>query len=409
MSKSYSSAIDLIYNKRFRSNFFQITLLISVILFFLWVANNANNNLTARGDSFGFGFLSNTAGFQILPTLGTWVVDYDVGKSTYFDVYLIGIINTFIIAITGIIATTILGFSIGIFRLSNNIIIKGFATIYIEAFRNIPLLLHLFFWYFAVLRILPGKREKVSLLGESFGINITGFYGPRPIFNEGWEFVVLGVLISIILVIMFSRYAKRIHQQTGYKYPTFWISSGIIILIPCLICLIYSLLYSLPIEIQFPEFKTDGPKLKRGYAQGVGMMMPPEMLALWLALVLYTASFIAEIVRAGILAIHKGQTEASYAVGLGRGETLRLIVIPQALRIIIPPLTSQYLNLTKNSSLAVAIAYPELVSIFAGTALNQVGQEIEIIFMMAMVYLTFSLLTSLFMNWFNSRIKLVER
>ena len=154
---------------------------------------------------------------------------------------------------------------------------------------------------------------------------------------------------------------------------------------------------------------TDGPKLKRGYAQGVGMMMPPEMLALWLALVLYTASFIAEIVRAGILAIHKGQTEASYAVGLGRGETLRLVVIPQALRIIIPPLTSQYLNLTKNSSLAVAIAYPELVSIFAGTALNQVGQEIEIIFMMAMVYLTFSLLTSLFMNWFNSRIKLVER
>ena len=208
---------------------------------------------------------------------------------------------------------------------------------------------------------------------------------------------------------MFSRYAKRIHQQTGYKYPTFWISSGIIILIPGLICLIYSLLYNLPIEIQYPEFKTDGPKLKRGYAQGIGMMMPPEMLALWMALVLYTASFIAEIVRAGILAIHKGQTEASYAVGLGRGETLRLIVIPQALRVIVPPLTSQYLNLTKNSSLAVAIAYPELVSIFAGTALNQVGQEIEIIFMMAMVYLTFSLLTSLFMNWFNSRIKLVER
>ncbi len=185
MNTNNSNIIDLIYNKRFRSIFFQILLLIAVILFFVWAANNANNNLTARGDSFGFGFLNNPAGFQILPTLGTAIIGYEVGKSTYFDVFLIGIINTFIIAITGIIATTILGFLIGIFRLSNNIVIKGFATIYIEAFRNLPLLLHLFFWYFAVLRVLPSKREKVTLLGESVGINITGLYGPRPIFNDG--------------------------------------------------------------------------------------------------------------------------------------------------------------------------------------------------------------------------------
>ena len=409
MGKYNSNILDLIYNKRFRSIFFQVTLLIAVTLFFVWAANNANNNLTARGDSFGFGFLNNPAGFQILPTLGTAIIGYEAGESTYFDVFLIGIINTFIIAITGIFATTIIGFLIGIFRLSNNIVLKGFATIYIEAFRNLPLLLHLFFWYFAVLRILPSKREKVSLLGEGFGINITGLYGPRPIFNDGWEFVVYGLLFSIIAAIIFSNYAKRIHQQTGYQYPTFWISSSIIIFIPCVIYIIYNFLYNAPIEFQFPEFKTDGPKLKRGYVQGVGMMMPPEMIALWLALVLYTAAFIAEIVRAGILAIHKGQTEASYAVGLRRGDTLRLVIIPQALRVIVPPLTSQYLNLTKNSSLAVAIAYPELVSVFAGTALNQVGQEIEIIFMMAMVYLTFSLSTSLFMNWFNSRVKLIER
>ena len=400
---------NLIFDKRFRSISFQIFLFLFVIFLFYWFAQNASNNITARGDKFGFDFLNNSSGFSILPTLGTWVMDYEVGKSTYLDVYFIGIINTLVIAFTGIIATTLLGFIIGIFRLSNNIVLKFFSSVYVEMFRNIPLLIHLFFWYFAVLRAVPGKREKIDVLGSYAGINVTGLYIPKPLFFDGSTIFLFSILISIALAFFMSLYTNNLRKETGQQLPLFQINIGIIFLIPAFVFLFLTYQSGAPVEFQIPEFKTDGPKLKQGFVKGVGMSVHPEMIALWLALVLYTAAFIAEIVRAGITAIHKGQTEASLATGMTKSNTLRLIIIPQALRVIVPPLTSQYLNLTKNSSLAVAIAYPELVSVFAGTALNQVGREVEMIFMMALVYLTFSLITSLFMNWFNHRIKLVEK
>ena len=400
---------NLIFDKRFRSISFQIFLFLFVILLFYWFAQNASNNITARGDKFGFDFLNNSSGFSILPTLGTWLMDYEVGKSTYLDVYFIGIINTLVIAFTGIVATTFLGFIIGIFRLSNNIVLKFFSSVYVEMFRNIPLLIHLFFWYFAVLRAVPGKREKLDVLGSYAGINVTGLYIPKPLFFDGSTIFLFSILISIALAFFMSSYSNKLRKETGQQLPLFQINLGIIFLIPAFVFLFLTYQSGAPVEFQIPEFKTDGPKLKQGFVKGVGMSVHPEMIALWMALVLYTAAFIAEIVRAGITAIHKGQTEASLATGMTKGNTLRLIIIPQALRVIVPPLTSQYLNLTKNSSLAVAIAYPELVSVFAGTALNQVGREVEMIFMMALVYLTFSLITSLFMNWFNHRIKLVEK
>ena len=232
---------------------------------------------------------------------------------------------------------------------------------------------------------------------------------PNHFFFDGSTIFLFSILFSIALAFFMTSYTNNLRIKTGQQLPLFQINLGIIFLIPTFVFLFLTYQSGAPLEFQIPEFKTDGPKLKQGFVKGIGMSVHPEMIALWLALVLYTAAFIAEIVRAGITAIHKGQTEASLATGMTKSNTLRLIIIPQALRVIVPPLTSQYLNLTKNSSLAVAIAYPELVSVFAGTALNQVGREVEMIFMMALVYLTFSLITSLFMNWFNHRIKLVEK
>ena len=230
-------------------------------------------------------------------------------------------------------------------------------------------------------------------------------YLPAPLPQDGFAYVLIALLLSALIILGVRRYSSKRQEKTGKILPVFWFGLGTIVLLPGLVY------FSLgdPLLWEMPVFKDTGPMLQRGYQPGLGMLIVPEMLAVWLALSLYTAAFIAEIVRGGILAISKGQTEASFALGLRPNFTLRLVIIPQALRVIIPPLTSQYLNITKNSSLAVAIAYPELVSVFAGTALNQVGKEIEMIFMMMMVYLTFSLITAAFMNWYNSKVKLVER
>ena len=370
-----------------------------------WLGNNTLINLAEQGKSLGFNFLEQTSGFQISSTLGTWAMEYNVGTSTYLDVYFIGIINTFLVAALGIIAATFLGFALGIMRLSQNMVVKGFATVYVEVLRNVPLLLQLFFWYFAVLRALPSRRGQVEIFEGAAGINITGLYLPAPIAQSGAGVLGLAFILFVGIAIWLKRWAKKRQYETGQIFPAFWVGLGLIFFGTSLVYL----LMGQPIDWSFPVFKDTGPALRRGFQIGDGMVIVPEFIAVWLALSLYTAAFIAEIVRAGILAVSKGQTEASYSLGLRPGITLRLVIIPQALRVIIPPLTSQYLNLTKNSSLAVAIAYPELVSIFAGTALNQVGKEIEMIAMMMSVYLTFSLLTSAFMNWFNARVKLVDR
>ena len=396
---------SLIYDARIRGYVFQLLILVLIGLGMWSLVDNTVTNLAERGKSVGFGFLTATSGFQISDTLGTWVMDYSVGESTYLDVYFIGIINTFLVAILGIVGATFLGFTIGIMRLSRNFIIRSFATVYIELLRNLPLLLQLFFWYFAVLRALPSKREKIDIIPDFIAVNITGLYLPAPVVESGFIYSVIALGVAIVMTLIMKRWAEKRQLETGQPFPVFWTACGILLLLPLAIFAVTGS----PLEWTFPEFKTDGPMLRRGFQSGSGMVLVPEMMAVWLALTLYTAAFIAEIVRAGILAINKGQTEASYSIGLKPGLTLRLVIIPQALRVIIPPLTSQYLNLTKNSSLAVAIAYPELVSVFAGTALNQVGKEIEMIFMMMMVYLTFSLATAAFMNWFNARVKLIER
>ena len=402
LNKSIEHALN---DKKVRGIILQLFMLLIVLFGFYWLINNTLTNLETQGKSLGFNFLSSTAGFQISQTFGTWLFDYEVGKSTYLEVYFIGIANTFLVAILGILAATVLGFTIGIMRLSSNVVFRVFATTYIEVLRNIPLLLQLFFWYFAVLRAMPGKREKFEIMSGIAGLNITGMYLPAPLPQDGFGFVFSAILLSICLVIGVRLYALRRQERTGEILPVFWIGLGLFVIVPSLAYL----MKGSPLVWELPEFKETGPMLMRGYQSGVGMLVVPEMLAVWLALSLYTAAFIAEIVRGGILAVNKGQTEASFALGLRPNFTLRLVIIPQAMRVIIPPLTSQYLNITKNSSLAVAIAYPELVSVFAGTALNQVGKEIEMIFMMMMVYLTFSLLTAAFMNWYNSKVKLIER
>ena len=400
-----SRTSSFIYDRQIRGIIFQVFLVFGLLLGTWWLGNNTLINLAEQGKSLGFNFLEQTSGFQISSTLGTWAMEYNVGTSTYLDVYFIGIINTFLVAVLGIIAATFLGFALGIMRLSQNMVVKGFATVYVEVLRNVPLLLQLFFWYFAVLRALPSRRGQVEIFEGAAGINITGLYLPAPIAQSGAGVLGLAFILFVGIAIWLKRWAKKRQYETGQIFPAFWVGLGLIVFGTSLVYL----LMGQPIDWSFPVFKDTGPALRRGFQIGDGMVIVPEFIAVWLALSLYTAAFIAEIVRAGILAVSKGQTEASYSLGLRPGITLRLVIIPQALRVIIPPLTSQYLNLTKNSSLAVAIAYPELVSIFAGTALNQVGKEIEMIAMMMAVYLTFSLLTSAFMNWFNARVKLVDR
>ena len=399
------SLTSLLNDTFVRGVLFQALMAIGLLLSVNWFADNTLSNLANQGKTLGFDFLTRTAGFQISSTLGTWMLDYKVGKSTYIDVYLIGIVNTFIVAVLGILAATVIGFTVGIMRLSDNLVFRWFATLYVEIVRNVPLLLQLFFWYFAVLRALPSKRDKLELVEGVAGINITGLYLPAPIISDGFVYSLVALVAAVFFTLLVRRYALKLQAETGQTLPVFWIGLSIIIVLPVLV----HYFNGGPLGWSLPEFKDTGSKLRQGYQSGAGMVLVPEMLAVWLALSLYTASFIAEIVRAGILAVNRGQTEAAYALGVRPNITLRLIVIPQAMRVIIPPLTSQYLNLTKNSSLAVAIAYPELVSVFAGTALNQVGKEVEMIFMMMMVYLTFSLVTAAFMNWFNSRVKLVER
>ncbi len=405
MTDRPNSSVNWLNDARIRGVIFQILLVLSLIASAWWIVDNTLTNLADSGKTLGFRFLDETAGFQIGQTLGTWLFSYEAGKSTYLDIYFIGIVNTFLVAALGIFLATILGFLMGIMRLSQNLILRGFATVYVELLRNVPLLLQLFFWYFAVLRSLPGRRDAFEIVPGFAGMNITGLYLPAPQPQDGFIYTVIALVLAIIITFVMSGWARKRQETTGQTFPVFWTSVGLLIGLP----LITLFATGNPLDWSLPEFKDTGPKLRQGYQSGAGMVMIPEMIAVLLALSLYTAAFIAEIVRAGILAVNKGQTEASYAVGLRPGITLRLVIIPQALRVIVPPLTSQYLNLTKNSSLAVAIAYPELVSIFAGTALNQVGKEIEMIFMMMSVYLTFSILTAAFMNWFNARVKLVER
>jgi general L-amino acid transport system permease protein len=350
------------------------------------IVANARVNLQSQRITSGFGFLDNTAGFDVSQNL----IPYS-GSDTYTRVFFVGLLNTLLVAVIGIFFATIIGFLVALGRLSPNWLLSRISGAYVELVRNLPLLFQILFWYLAVLAALPGPRQSISLFG-SFFLNNRGFVVPTPIANAGIIPFAVAVVIAIVAALLLRSHARRLLFQRG-RMITIWPAViGVLIGLP----LLTSLVFGAPVRFEVPELK--------GFNFSGGSRVIPEFVALTLALSIYTAAFIAEIVRAGIQSVHKGQMEAGSSLGLARGSTLRLIVVPQALRVILPPLTSQYLNLTKNSSLAVAIGYPDLVSVFAGTTLSQTGQAIEIIAITMGVYLLISLITSAIMNFYGWRI-----
>ncbi|AMB84448.1 amino acid ABC transporter permease [Pseudomonas agarici] len=376
---------------RVRAWLFQIITVVAVIALGWYLFYNTQTNLQHRGITSGFGFLERSAGFGIAQHL----IDYTEADS-YSRVFVIGLLNTLLVTFIGVILATLLGFIIGIARLSSNWIINKLATIYVEVFRNIPPLLQILFWYFAVFLTMPGPRNSHNF-GDTFFVSSRGLNMPAALASEGfWPFVA-SVVLAIIAIVFMSRWATRRFEETGVPFHKFWAGLALFIVIPSLCALIFGA----PLHWEMPKLQ--------GFNFVGGWVLIPELLALTLALTVYTAAFIAEIVRSGIRSVSHGQTEAARSLGLRNGPTLRKVIIPQALRVIIPPLTSQYLNLAKNSSLAAGIGYPEMVSLFAGTVLNQTGQAIEVIAITMSVYLAISISISLLMNWYNKRIALIER
>lgn len=376
---------------RVRAWVFQVLAVVTVVAFGWFLFVNTQANLAHRGITSGFGFLDNAAGFGISQHL----IDYSESDS-YGRVFWVGLLNTLLVSVIGIILATLIGFALGVARLSSNWLIRQLATLYIETFRNIPPLLQIFFWYFAVLRNLPGPRQAVSAFDLAFLSN-RGLYIPAPQFGEGLLAFAAAVLIAVVMSWGLFRY-NRTHQiKTGQLRRTWPAALALVVLLP----LLAHYLFGAAVHWDVPEL--------RGFNFRGGMALIPELAALTLALSVYTSAFIAEIIRAGIQAVPYGQHEAARSLGLPNPVTLRQVIIPQALRVIIPPLTSQYLNIVKNSSLAAAIGYPDMVSLFAGTVLNQTGQAIETIAITMSVYLIISLVISLLMNLYNRRMALVER
>ena len=376
---------------RVRAWLFQIITIVAVVSMGWYLFHNTQTNLQHRGSTSGFDFLERSAGFGIAQHL----IDYTESDS-YARVFVIGLLNTLLVTVIGVVLATLLGFIIGVARLSPNWIVSKLATVYVEIFRNIPPLLQILFWYFAVFLTMPGPRNSHNF-GDTFFISSRGINMPAAIAADGfWPFVV-SVVLAIVAIVAMSRWAKRRFEASGVPFHSVWAGLALLLVIPALSVL----LFGAPVHWQMPELK--------GFNFVGGWVLIPELLALTLALTVYTAAFIAEIVRSGIKSVSHGQTEAARSLGLRNGPTLRKVIIPQALRVIIPPLTSQYLNLAKNSSLAAGIGYPEMVSLFAGTVLNQTGQAIEVIAITMSVYLAISISISLLMNGYNTRIALIER
>jgi general L-amino acid transport system permease protein len=387
---------SFLYDPNVRGIFYQALLVVVVVYLFYMAATNAIENLQRAKIASGFGFLENTAGFDISQAL----IQYSAAGSTYGEAFVVGLLNTLLVSAIGIVFATILGFLIGIARLSSNWMVRKVSMVYVELLRNIPLLLQLLFWYIAVLGPLPQPRNSLEM-GAGFFINSRGLFMPRPLYAADAWIVLAAIAIGVVGTTAFRLWARKQQEQTGRQYPVGLVTLGLVLGLPVVTWLVLALAGTNPISFELPQKGTFN-------LQG-GMQILPEFVALLIGLVTYTAAFIAEVVRAGILAVSKGQTEAAGALGLRPGQTLRLVVIPQAMRVIVPPLTSQYLNLTKNSSLAVAIGYPDLVQVFMGTVLNQTGQAIEVVVITMGVYLTISLLTSFVMNVYNRRVAIVER
>jgi len=373
----------------------QLLTILFVVFVFGFFTINAQVNMDNRGIDFGFGFLSQEASFDMQFTL----LDYD-GQDSYLWAYVVALLNTLLVSFLGIIFCTILGVIIGVARLSQNFLIKNSAAWYVEFFRNIPLLLQIFFWYYAALRALPLPENAQPWFGVTY-MTIKGYYIPSMI----WENlnVFMSCLIAAIVAIIFIRvYARKIQEREGKQLPVLYISLALITILP----LLSFLIGGVTLDFEMPVLKQ---LAQTSFIFEGGIALPPELIALVLALSLYTSTFVAECVRAGIQGISKGQKEAAASVGLTPNQILKLVIMPQALRIIIPPTTNQYLNLTKNSSLAAAIAYPDLVLVFAGTALMQTGKAIEIVSITMFTYLTLSISISILMNWYNKKIAIQEK
>jgi general L-amino acid transport system permease protein len=384
-------ATPLIRDPKFRGIAYQVVLCVLIALLAWGAISNAVENLQRAKIASGFDFWDRTAGFDISQTL----IPYSA-TSTYGRAFWVGLLNTLLVASLGVVFATALGFLMGIARLSTNWLVSRVAGFYVEVIRNIPLLLQLLFWYNVILRILPTSDKSLMIPGGGM-LNNTGLFLPKPLPLEGSGAALAAFVAGLVGAIAFRVWARRRQERTGASAPVLLVALALVVALPLVVLAISRF----PIAFEFPKmgrFGTSG-----------GIEVQPEFLALLFGLVVYTGAFIAEVVRAGIVAVARGQTEAAYSLGLRPGPTLRLIVVPQAMRVIIPPLTSQYLNLTKNSSLAVAVGYPDLVQIFAGTVLNQTGQAVEVVAITMAVYLTISLATSGLMNLYNRRVALVER
>jgi general L-amino acid transport system permease protein len=384
------SSSDWLYSPKLRAIASQLIVLVLLAGGLYWIVANTQSNLVKLNQNFGFDFLSRASGFD----LSTSLIEYS-SDSNFSRALLAGFCNTALVSVLGIVFATIIGFIVGVMRLSKNLVISSAATIYIEIIRNIPLLLQIFIWYALVLKPLPGPKQAINIMDSLF-ISNRGIIAPHIMIGEGGWISGTLFIAALIGTWVFRRWSWKRQEATGQMLPVWWISIPILIGAPILGLLIARW----PLTLDYPVLA--------GFNFKGGMTLVPEFIALFMALVIYTATFIAEIVRSGINAVSHGQSEAANALGLNNRNTLRLVVIPQAMRIIIPPLTSQYLNLTKNSSLAVAVGYPDLMYA-AGTVNNQSGKAIEVYSIALIVYLTTSLVTSVFMNWFNARMKLVER
>ena len=382
-------------NFRIKSIIPQLLTLLFVVAVIGFFTINAQLNMEERGIDFGYGFLNQESSFDVQFSL----IEYD-GSHSYAKAYLVGLLNTILVSVLGIIFCTIIGVIVGIARLSPNYLIRNTAAWYVEFFRNVPLLLQIFFWYYAALRALPLPENTEPLFGVTY-LTVKGYYIPRLIW-ENFDILIYSILAAIISIIFIRNYARKLQEEKGQQLPVLLISVGLLLIFPG----ITFITGMVQLDVTLPVLKQLS---KTSFIYADGISVPPELIALVLALSLYTATFVAECVRAGIQGISKGQKEAAASVGLTPNQILKLVIMPQALRIIIPPTTNQYLNLTKNSSLAAAIAYPDLVLVFAGTALMQTGRAIEIVSITMLTYLTLSLSISILMNWYNKKIAIKEK
>ncbi|MBL4907790.1 MAG: ABC transporter permease subunit [Sneathiella sp.] len=389
------SQFDFFHDERVRSIFYQL-LIAAIVGWTVWyLVTTTANNLEARGMKSGFNFLGVEAGFDTDFRL----IDYTVGIGTYGDIFLIGILNTLYISVMAIIAMTFLGFIVGVLRLSSNWLVAKVALAYVEIFRNTPLLIQIIFWYTGIFSLLPKVRKSYDLSGgfETIFLNNRGFYMPWPVAGDGLWMTGIAVVIAIIAILIYRRWAHKRQDTTGQITPLFLPSAGLIILLPAAVFLITG-----------SPLGWDTPRLE-GFNFTGGAALPPSFLALFVALTIYHSAYMAETVRAGILSVNQGQHDAALAIGLRPGRVMKLVIIPQAMPAIVPPMISKWMDVVKNSSLAIAIGFPDLVAVFMSTSLNQAGHAIEIVGMTMAFYMFISLSISGLLNIYNKRVQLVER